>query len=226
LEILIIVPILPRDGKEKLRSSDEAKKYVRPETQVDSINIEYGPASIESVYDDTIAAPFVVRKAEWAERNGYDAVVVSCMMDPGVRAAREAVNIPVVGPREACLHIASILGANSKTILPRGIPVLQMHDDPERTYKALKEDAEKAIKEGAEVLVMGCTALSGIAERLNEELSVPVLENQGTALKVAEMLVDLKVTHSKLTYPKTPEKKRILPSKSHYFLHPFFKCLV
>lgn len=159
-----------------------------------------------------MAAPFVVKKAEWAERNGYDAVVVSYMMDPGVKAAREAVNIPVVGPREACMHITSMLGANPKTILPRGIPVLQMHDDLDRTYQALKRDAERAMKEGAEVLVLGCTALSGMAERLNEELDIPVLENEGTALKVAEMLVDLKVTHSKLTYPKPPEKKRILPS--------------
>ena len=211
MKILVIVPILPRNGEGKLRPSKRAKKYVKPDTQVDAINIEFGPASIESVYDDTMAAPFVVRKAEWAEKNGYDAVVVSCMMDPGVRAAKEAVDIPVVGPREACMGIASVLGANPKTILPRGIPVLQMHDDLDKTYQALKKDAEKKIKEGAQVLVMGCTALSGIAERLNEELDVPVLENEGTALKVAEMLVDLGVTNSRLTYPKPPEKKRILP---------------
>jgi len=75
-----------------------------------------------------------------------------------------------------------------------GILVLQMHNDPDKTYQALKKDAKRAIKEGAEVLVMGCTALSGIAERLNNELEVPVLENQGTTLKVAEMLVDLRVS--------------------------------
>jgi len=211
VKILVIIPILPRKGEECLRPSEGAQKYVGSDTKVDAINIEYGPASIESVYDDAMAAPFVVKKAEWAERNGYDAVVVSCMMDPGVKAAREAVNIPVVGPREACMPIASMLGANPKTILPRGIPVLQMHDDLDRTYQALKRDAERAMEEGAEVLVLGCTALSGMAERLNEELDISVLENEGTALKVAEMLVDLKVTHSKLTYPKPPEKKRILP---------------
>jgi allantoin racemase len=211
LNILVIIPILPRNGEKTLRSSENAKKYVRLDTKVDAVNILYGPASIESVYDDTMAAPFVVQKAEWAEKNDYDAVVVSCMMDPGVKAAKEAVNIPVVGPREACMAIASLLGANPRTILPRGIPVLQMHDDLEKTYQALKKDAEKAISEGAEVLIMGCTALTGIAERLNEEFDVPILENQGTALKVAEMLVDLKVSQSKVTYPKPPEKKRRLP---------------
>jgi allantoin racemase len=211
LKILVIIPILPRNGEKAIRSSENAKKYVRQDTKVDAVNILYGPASIESVYDDTMAAPFVVQKAEWAEKNGYDAVVVSCMLDPGVKAAKEAVNIPVVGPKEACMAIASILGANPRTILPRGIPVLQMHDDLEKTYQALKKDAEKAISEGAEVLIMGCTALTGIAERLNEEFDVPILENQGTALKVAEMLVDLKASQSKVTYPKPPEKKRRLP---------------
>jgi len=211
MKILVIVPILPREGKGGLRSHERAKKYVRPDTQVDAINIEYGPASVESLYDDTMAAPFVVKKAEWAEKNGYDAVVVSCMMDPGVNAARQAVNIPVVGPREACMHIASMLGANPRTILPRGIPVLQMHDNIELTFQALKNDAIKAMEEGAQALVIGCTALSGIDERLRKDLGVPVLENEGTALKVAEMLVDLKVTHSKKTYPKPSEKKRILP---------------
>ena len=211
MKILVISPILPREGSGGLRPYLNAKKYVKPDTQVDSINIEYGPASVESVYDDTMAAPFVVRKAEWAEKNGYDAVVVNCMMDPGVKAAKEAVNIPVIGPLEACMHIASILGSKPQTILPGDIPVLEMHNDPEKTYAALKEDANRALKEGSEVLIMGCTALSGIAEKLSREIDVPILENVGTALKVAEMLVDLKVSQSKKTYPKPPQKKRVLP---------------
>lgn len=211
LKILVISPTYPRSGDGELRSYDMAKRYVRPDTQVDSINVEYGATSIESFYDATMTAPFVVRKAEWAEKNGYDAVVVNCMTDLGVKAARMAVDIPIVGPREACMNIASILGSHPKTIMPRGIPVPQLQDDPEKTYKALKKAAEKAIEEGHEVLVMGCTTLLDMAERLSEELSVPVLENLGTSLKLAEMLVDLKVTHSKLTYPKPSEKKWVLP---------------
>jgi allantoin racemase len=211
MKILLIIPILSRSGEEGLRVSERSKEYVRSDTEVHAVNIKYGPASIESLYDDTIAAPFVVQKAEWAERNGYDAVVVSCMLDPGVKAAKEAVDIPVVGPREAGKAIASILGTRSTTILPRGIPVLQMHDDLDRTYEALRKDAEKAIGEGYDVLIMGCTALSGIARRLNEEFEVPILENLGVALKVAEMIVDLGVSQSKLAYPKPPEKRRRLP---------------
>lgn len=51
--------------------------------------------------------------------------------------------MPVVGPSESRVAIASTLGANPKTILPRGIPVPQMHDEAEKTYQALKKDAER-----------------------------------------------------------------------------------
>lgn len=211
MKILIIRPTIPKKTEKGQRPSEKAKNYVRIDTDVDDTHIDYGPASVESLYDDTMAAPFIVKKAEWAEKNGYDAVVVGCMMDPGVNAAREAVNIPVVGPKEVCMNIASMVGNNPKIILPEGIPVLKMREDPEETYQALKRAAEKAVNEGADVVILGCTALSGMAARLNKELGIPVLENLGTAVKIAEMLVDLGVTHSKKAYPKPPEKKRILP---------------
>lgn len=59
MKILIIIPILPRGGEAELRISERAKEYVKHDTEVHSINIMYGPASIESLYDDTMAAPFV-----------------------------------------------------------------------------------------------------------------------------------------------------------------------
>jgi len=89
-------------SKEFIRKEDVRKRvgnYVRPDTDVDFVFIDYGPASIESRYDDVMAVPFVVKKAEWAEKNGYDPVVVSCMMDPGVKAAKGALYIPHRGAR-------------------------------------------------------------------------------------------------------------------------------
>jgi len=56
----VIVPII---SKTLIKKEDEKKrfeKYVRPDTQVDYVYIDYGPASIESKYDHDLAAPFVV----------------------------------------------------------------------------------------------------------------------------------------------------------------------
>ena len=209
IKIMVIVPIISDDVITSNR--DRVKSYVRTETQVDFISIEYGPASIESVYDDVLAAPFVVKKAEWAEKNGYDAVVVSCMMDPGVRAAKEAVDIPVVGPNEAANSIATILGDKVASIYPTGLTVLELSKDSKKTYQVLLENAKKALSDGAQVLVLGCTGLTGLAKRLQKELGVPVLEGEGLSLSLAQMFVDVGLSQSKLAYPKPAKKKRTFP---------------
>jgi len=211
LKICVIVPIISRG----LIKVDGAKKrvgnYVRPDTEVEYVFIDYGPASIESMYDHDLAAPFVVKKAEWAERNGYDAVVVSCMMDPGVEAAKEALDIPVVGPGEAARQMAPILGKKISRIYPLGLTVLELVEDPEKTYNVLLNDAKRALKEGAQVLILSCTGLTGVGQKLQNELGVPVLEGEALALALAQMFVDTGLSQSKLAFKRPPEKKRILP---------------
>ena len=66
--------------------------------------------SIESEYEDILAAPDVVLKALEASKRGFDAVVVSCMLDPGVDQTREMLDIPVLGPAQTAMHVASMLG--------------------------------------------------------------------------------------------------------------------
>jgi len=212
LKICVIVPIISKE----LIKTDEAKKrvgkYVRPSTKVEYVFVDYGPASIESIYDHDLAAPFVVKKAEWAERNGYDAVVVTCMMDPGVEAAKEALDIPVVGPGEAARQIAPLLGKKISKIYPRGLTVLELLEDPEKTYNVLLNDARRALKEeGAQVLILSCTGLTGIGQKLQKELGVPVLEGEALALALAQMFVDTGLSQSKLAFRRPSEKKRTLP---------------
>ena len=50
--------------------------------------IKQGPASIESAVDEVLAAPGVVDSAIKAEEDGVQAVVIDCMLDPGLDAAR------------------------------------------------------------------------------------------------------------------------------------------
>jgi allantoin racemase len=45
-----------------------------------------------------------------AEREGFDAVAIGCFFDPGLRAARSLVNIPVLGLGETCALVACSLG--------------------------------------------------------------------------------------------------------------------
>ena len=45
-------------------------------------------------------------------------------------------------------------------------------------------------EQGAEALVLGCGATTGLAARVARELAIPVLDPGLTAVKYAEMLVD------------------------------------
>jgi len=211
MKICLIVPIITKTFIDEENSRERFGKYVRPDTEVDVVYIEYGPASIESRYDEALAIPFVVKKAEWAEANEYDAVVVSCMNDPGVEAAKEVLKIPVVGPREAAWNIANVLGKNLSWISAKGITVLELAQDPEKTYNALLKDGKRAMEEGADVLILRCTGMTGTAKRLTEELGTPVLEGEGLALALAQMFVDVGLAHSKLAFRYPPKKKRTFP---------------
>lgn len=211
MKICLIVPIISKEFIEKEDRKERFGKYVRPDTEVDVVFVDYGPSSIESRYDDVMAAPFVVKKAEWAEENGYDAVAVSCMMDPGVKASKEALDIPVVGPKEAADQLAQILGDKVATIYPQGITVLELSQEPSKTYEVLLVNSKSALDGGAQVLILGCTGLTGFGKRLQDELGVPVLEGEGLALALAQLFVDVGLSQSKLAYKKPPEKKRTLP---------------
>ena len=79
--------------------------------------------------------------------------------------------------------------------------------------KALLDAGEQAvIQDGAHSLIPGCTGMIGLADTLQERLSergihVPVLEPPAVAVKFAELLTDLHLCHSKITWPLPPEKE-------------------
>jgi allantoin racemase len=70
--------------------------------------------------------------------------------------------------------------------------------------RALLEQGKKAIEEdGADVLVLGCALMIGVADGLQEELGIPVVDPTLTSIKVAEMLISMNLSHSVLSYPFT-----------------------
>jgi allantoin racemase len=189
------------------------------------------PATIESSYDEYLSVPHTLQLVGEAARRRYDAVITGCFGDPGVDAARELVSIPVIGPGEACLHTASMLGTFSiitvgdGTIRPvreqvhkagvdvhlasiacLGAGVMEIRKAEDSLYARLLALAQRCLKEdGADVIVIGCASMSySFADRLAADLPVPVLHAPRVALRVAEMLVGARLSHSKKAYPTPP----------------------
>ena len=75
------------------------------------------------------------------------------------------------------------------------------------------EQASLAIKDGAEVIILGCSAEVGYNLKLQDELNVPVLDSGIAAFKQTEFLFNLKnsvnLEHSKIISNEPPPEKEI-----------------
>jgi len=98
------------------------RRYASPGTIVDlcypdepAIRTEGGGSSHLGFY---LSNPGLVRKAVWAEQNGYDAVIQSNNFEPGVEASRMAVRIPVLGLCRTTMHVAANLSDRIGVTVP------------------------------------------------------------------------------------------------------------
>lgn len=114
-------------------------------------------------------------------------------------------------------RLARLYGLEDKlaSARPVNIPVLELGRDQERLVEALVEQAARAVAEdGAHIVFPGCTGMKGLAQQVEQALAergyaVPVIDPSLAALKLAEGLVDLGLSHSKRTYPPPPPKEII-----------------
>lgn len=203
------------------------------DTTVEVVNLERGPESIECMYDEETVAPFVIDAVVRAEAEGADAAVIYCFGNPALEGAREAVSIPVVGLGEAAevaamplgdrfgiistlpeavprhYRKARLLGTDGKlaAVVPLGLKVLELGERG-RVIEAAVAAGRELLARGAQVVVLGCGSLLGVADELRKELGVPVVVPAVAAIKLAEAYVKMRSAHSRLAYPRPPEKVR------------------
>lgn len=95
--------------------AEHARAICGPDTVVDLHGLRPGtyPDGMPPIdmvahrYPQRLADIQIVENAITAERQGYDAVAVSCFLDPGLEEARSMVSIPVVSSCETALLVAS-----------------------------------------------------------------------------------------------------------------------
>jgi allantoin racemase len=89
--------------------ADAIAPYTSEALKVDVVSPEKGTVGLESYYHNYLASVQVHKRIVEAEKEGYDGIVIACYGDPGIEAAKELVNIPVVGITEASYALARIL---------------------------------------------------------------------------------------------------------------------
>jgi allantoin racemase len=150
---------------------------------------------------------------------GCDAVVIAVSYDVALQAAREMLDIPVVGITEAALLTACMLGGRigmvvwGQRVLPIYQEVVAAHGFSSRIagwravesnapYSAGDQSAADALaiaaanqlveQDGAEVIVLTGAVMAGVPERLQAMIGVPVLDGVNCAVRQAELLARLR----------------------------------
>ena len=191
------------------------------DTELVVTNMIGAPENIDYYWPKHIIESAVFNEVMRLEQEGFDAVIVGCCYDPGVRVARELVDIPVVGPLEAALNMSSYM-AHRPTIVTdhhkavpwiedlvrlygqqnvRGVRsigwwVPQMVRSPPTSPATPRPPASRRLPRTTPTLViLGCTIIAACVTQTSQATGqyrdVPIVNPNLLALKSAEALADL-----------------------------------
>lgn len=232
-DICVVTPIITTD----FRDDSQLNGATPTDCNVTTITLAYGPASVESAIDEVLAAPGVVDAACRAQADGFDAIVIDCMLDPALDAAREAVTIPVVGAGEAGLRAAAKLGGFSVvTVLQRqeaafrrlakqygidenmrsvhgiGVSVLDLERARDTSIEAtIRGGKTVRDRDGANAIVFGCTGMLGYAAPTADALGWSknrVIDPLINAIEIAYLAARAGVKTDKDDHPY-PDRKHV-----------------
>lgn len=221
MRILVINPIGDRSWDE----SDKKfyKNNACPKTEIEVVSLMHGPPSVETLNDLEIVKPFV-KELALQKYKDYDGLIINCFLDPAVEELKKILDRPVVGPGEASLTFGSLLADRlgivsiegealnlmrqnikklryaDRVVSIRGIgtKVVDLRDNWEKVKVELEEEAGKAVSEGAELIILGCTGLAGLSSIISRAINKPVIDPAVAALKMAESLISLKLRRGEL----------------------------
>jgi allantoin racemase len=74
--------------------------------------------SVQDRHDADIVAAAHTRAVLRAEAEGFDAVAMGCLGEPGVTAAKEMAKIPVIGEAQAAMHMAALVARRFSFVGP------------------------------------------------------------------------------------------------------------
>ncbi|MDA3629907.1 aspartate/glutamate racemase family protein [Saccharopolyspora sp. WRP15-2] len=214
----------------------QAAGAASPGTEIVPITPSFGAESVEGNYESYLAAIAVMETVR-AYPEPFDAIIQAGYGEHGREGLQELFDVPVVDITEAAASTAQFLGrtysvvtsldrtvplieerlhaaglsARCASVRASGMPVLELERDPGAAVDAIAEQAARAVEDDrAEVVCLGCGGMSGLTERVVERTGVPVVDGVTAAVTIAESLVRLGLTTSKVRTYASPRPKKML----------------
>ena len=216
--------------------AQQARAVASPGTEIVGLTPYFGAESVEGNFESYLAAIAVMDRV-MAYDQPFDAVIQAGYGEHGREGLQELLNVPVVDITEAAASTAMFLGHaySVVTTLDRTVPliedrlklaglyqrcasvrasgmaVLELEEDPLAAMEAIVRQAELAIREDkAEVICLGCGGMAGLDEQIRQRTGVPVVDGVKAAVTIAESLVRLGLSTSKIRTYATPRPKKVI----------------
>lgn len=197
MRVLVINPFA---GTEEFGRAN-LEKIAGAETEFEIVNIadRYPLTNNQWIYFKHACTGPTIDRAVEAEREGFDAVFISCNLDIGLHEARQLCTVPITATLESAALAAHMMGRRfsllsvddqngqiQKMMLEQyqlavglvsvrsfGIDANDLYLDrtpTDRIEQAVLQTAERCIKEdGAEVLIAGCTLAGSVISKAQRE---------------------------------------------------------
>jgi allantoin racemase len=209
---------------------EQARKVAAEGTEIVALTPRFGAESVEGNFESYLAAVAVMdRVLSYPEP--YDAVIQAGYGEHGREGLQELLDVPVVEITDAMFlgHKYSVvttldravpliedrlklagLDARCASVRASGMAVLELESDPARAVAAIVEQAAAAVTEDhAEVICLGCGGMAELEAAVRERTGVPVVDGVAAAVTIAESLVRLGLSTSKVRTYAPPRAKRI-----------------
>jgi allantoin racemase len=214
---------------------DSARSAASPGTEIIELTPNFGADSCEGNFESYLAAIAVMDKVvNYTEP--YDAVIQAGYGEHGREGLQELLDVPVVDITEAAASTAQFLGHKYSvvTTLDRTVPliedrlklaglsercasvrasglsVLELESDADRAVAAIVEQSRQAVQnDKAEVIVLGCGGMAELETQVAAATGVPIVDGVRAAVTIAESLVRLGLSTSKVRTYATPRRKVI-----------------
>lgn len=195
-KVLLVIPI--NDDQYNVGLAEFLAPYLAPDVELHVQSIQDGLPHIASRWDLQVNGVHVARLV-YETRDVYDGFFISDFDEAGVEAAREVVQVPVIGGFVPQCMAAMTLASTYSILAPEdslvsldishprtlgavgamasvrslGMTVAELADF-EATVEAVVAESRQAIEEdGALSIILGCTAMIGVAAEASARLRQP-----------------------------------------------------
>jgi allantoin racemase len=212
-----------------------AQASLSSQTVVECVPLRTDLEFTGSFYEDLVLEMYLADAGIPAPEHGFDAVVIDSVTDGAMQALRARLSIPVIGSAQASYVTALMLGqrfsvvttwagwnhAHERSLASYGlrhkcasIQALYPRDQlaqarawrPQEQPQVLAGAISRALADGADVIVLGSSTMRGATVLADTgPAGLPVIDPGAVALKLAETVLSMGLSHSKAAYPAPKE---------------------